>query len=653
MDNRNKKIKYIIYGLVIILVALVGLIAYDFFFAKPKDVTRTFMIYMAGSDLESNGAMATSDLDGIDPEEVDFDNVNVVVIAGGAKEWHNDYIDGDSTSIYQLTEDGFVKVREQELLNMGESETLEDFLNYTSNTYITDEYELIFWNHGGALQGSEYDELFMNDNLELVEIKEALENTDFKGNNKIETIIFSTCLNGTVENATVFSDHADYFVASEEVSLAVRGRSDLSFINDVTLETESVDIGLMYIEKYKSKMQFLKENYESYNMEYDIYSTYSVLDLNNVDNLNNEIEEFFGSIDIEDNYNEIAKIRSNLYQYAYESASIPSYDMVDLYNLVLELKHLSPQKADKLIEELENTIIYNYSTNDSSRGVSIYFPYYATESIEKYYFDTYSKVSNNEKYVEFINDFSDLKTINASNKLSFEKNSSSTEFNEETNTTDFTLNLTEEQVKAYAKSEYIVFRDNKDGTYYPVYKGKEATLENNQLTAKITDRQLGLYSTSDEVDFTITLIEKEVSEKYITYDSVVILQDFRDENFIMKAATMSLTLDRESNNVDITNTVINSTYDLPNRTTADINDYQSIAFGSSSYYILDDEGNVDINWSDSSNGVFTGYEEYVENLNFKIYDFDDGYDYYCTFEIDDVNNNTYYSELIKLNKEEN
>ena len=37
--------------------------------------------------------------------------------------------------------------------------------------YKTDEYDLIFWNHGGAIIGSEFDDL-SGDNLTLKEMKE-------------------------------------------------------------------------------------------------------------------------------------------------------------------------------------------------------------------------------------------------------------------------------------------------------------------------------------------------------------------------------------------------------------------------------------------------------------------------------------------------
>ena len=51
--------------------------------------------------------------------------------------------------------------------------------------------------------------------------------------------------------------------------------------------------------------------------------------------------------------------------------------MVDLYNLVDNLSEYAPDKANKVKENFEATVLYNWATNAESRGLSIYFPYNA------------------------------------------------------------------------------------------------------------------------------------------------------------------------------------------------------------------------------------------------------------------------------------
>lgn len=644
--NKKTNLKIILYILIGVLALLIGLIVV-FSFSKRDFSTRTFMIYMVGSDLESRGSMGTYELEGIDPKLVDLENVNVVLIAGGTSKWGNNYIDEDETSIYQLTNNGFVKVKQQNIKNMGDSSTLSNFINFVTEHYITDEYELLFWNHGGAIMGSEYDELSDNDNLSLEEISRALSNTSFNEKNKIETIIFSTCLNGTIENANVFKDYADYFVASEEISMSIKYKSDFSFINEVTPETGSLDIGKMFISKYKEKMTYLKNAYKIQNEEYNIYSTYSIVDLSNLDKLNDAVDNFFEKVDVASNYNTIAKVRSNLYQYAYKQAGEPSYDTVDLYNLISNLKQLSPKEAEKVLTELENTVIYNYATDSSSRGISIYFPYNGSSSVQNMFLKMYDNISDIDNYNSFISEFSSLRTTNSSNRLSFKDNESTV--NVKDTEADFELELTEEQVQNYAKAQYLVFRDNKDGTYLPVYKGTEVTLENNKLKAKIKDRQLKIRSKSDGLENILTLFEEEVGDTYIKYSTIVTLENLSSSNFAdwkMETATISLLLDKKTNKVDISGILLSASDDLPGRTMVDLNDYTQVIFSSSSYNIANADGTYNEKWE--SNGIIEGIEVDVGDFEFDLQDYNDDYDYYGVFRIFDVNNNSYYSKLVKM-----
>lgn len=649
MNKQNKttdNFKTILIIMLSVLTLLIGLIVV--FALKGNNIkTRTFMIYMVGADLESRGSMGTYELNGIDPLQVDLKNNNVVLIAGGSEKWGNEYIDESETSIYRLTESGFKKVKQQSIKNMGSSETLSNFINYATEHYITDEYELLFWNHGGAIKGSEFDELSNNDYLSLQEISEALTKTSFNKNNKIETVIFSTCLNGTIENANVFKDYAKYFVASEEISISVKNQSDFSFINNVTPRTDGVDVGLMYIEKYKEKMAYLKNSYKVQNEEYNIYSTYSVVDLENIDDLNKSVNNFFKNVNVSSDYNEVARVRSNLYQYAYKQAGEPSYDTVDLYNLINNLKYISPKEANKVLSEIENTVIYNYSTDASSRGISIYFPYNGSNQTQLYFLNMYHEISTIDNYNKFIKDFNSIKSTNSTKKLSFRDNnvkvdSSDTE-------SDFELELTDEQVENFARAQYLVFRDNRDGNYLPVYKGTEVELKDKKLSAKVKDRQLKIKSKSDGLENIITLFEDEVSDSYIKYSTIVTLENFSSENFSewkMETATISLLLDKKTNKVGISGVLLSAQENLPGRTMVDINDYTNIIFASSSYNIANEDGSYNENWD--SNGIIEGIEVDVGDFEFELQDYNDDYDYYCVFRIFDVNNNSYYSKLVKM-----
>ena len=184
-------------AIILLLLAAVLIVSSILIFGANKSFSRTIMIYVSGSNLESDSGLATADLESIDYNKLASSNTKVVVIAGGATRWMNNYINPNETSIFELTEDGFKTVKKQSKLNMGDPNTLSSFLNYVRENYKTDKYDLIFWNHGGAIQGSEYDDNFENDNLSLTEIKKALSKTSFN-NNKLYISVSSLIKQGSM-----------------------------------------------------------------------------------------------------------------------------------------------------------------------------------------------------------------------------------------------------------------------------------------------------------------------------------------------------------------------------------------------------------------------------------------------------------------------
>ena len=636
---------FVIVGIILIFIVVGLIISIS---GKGSTGTKTFMIYMVGSDLESKSGMATNELKALNYKKMDSKNVKVVLIAGGSSNWNNGYIDKDNTSIYELTENGFEIVKKQNKLNMGDDKVLTEFLNYSYENYASDNYYLMFWNHGGAIMGSEFDEL-SNDYLSLPEMEKALSNSKFNKNNKIESVIFSTCLNGSLEMGNVFKDYSKYLIASEEISMSTITGSDFAFINDIDKSKDTVEIGRMFIGAYKAKMEKQQKLANVLNVEYNTYSTYSMVDLNNYDELNKKIDIFFKKIDVTGNYYNIARIRSNMYQYGYDLANQPMYDMVDLYTLVSELKNLAPNEANDLLKELDKTIILNYATNDKSKGISIYFPYNGDRSSIKNFLNTYDSLSYADGYDNFINDFNLVKNGYAANRLSFAKNT--VKFDSKNEKVDFTLELTEEQVKNYAKAHYMVFKDTKDGYYLPVYKGISTALDGNTLKAKVKDQQLKVVSISNNKELIITSLEVENTKDYIKYNSTFILQDFTPKDFTkwkIDSALGTFILDKKTNKVNLVNILLRDTKkNLPTKVSLSLNDYTTAAFASTKYKILDSKGNYIENWE--STGVAQGLELKIKDVKFEVDDLNDGYDYYAIFKIYDVNNNNYYSKLVKMN----
>ena len=114
----------------------------------------------------------------------------------------------------------------------------------------------------------------------------------------------------------------------------------------------------------------------------------------------------------------------------------------------------------------------------------------------------------------------------------------------------------------------------------------------------------------------------------------------------MDNARVFLLLDKNTNKIDISGILLSATEDLPGRTMVDLKNYTHIVFASSSYNIANEDGSYNENWE--SNGIIKGIEVEVDDFEFDLQDYNDGYEYYGVFKIFDVNNNSYYSNLVKM-----
>ena len=180
----------------------------------------TILIYMCGSDLESGGGYATSDLTEILSVSNQPDDVNIVIETGGASSWRKYNISSSYLERYHVSNKSLVKDASLSSANMGLSSTLQSFLEYGLTTYPAEKTGLIFWNHGGAMRGVCYDEKYSSDCLTNSEVKTALANafnsTGRNSSDKLEWVGYDACLMQVQDIAEFNSQYFNYMVASEE-----------------------------------------------------------------------------------------------------------------------------------------------------------------------------------------------------------------------------------------------------------------------------------------------------------------------------------------------------------------------------------------------------------------------------------------------------
>lgn len=181
--------------------------------SNPSGDTWTVLVYLCGTDLETNGGYAS-----INVQEMTLatqsDKVNVIFETGGTQQWAIDGIDPAQTQRWKVVPENIELVDSQPLSNMGEAETLGNFLKWGVETYPADKYMCLMWDHGGgSVAGIAVDELHGGDMLNLKELSEGLSMAGVQ----FELVGFDACLMSTMETAAALTPYARYMVASQEL----------------------------------------------------------------------------------------------------------------------------------------------------------------------------------------------------------------------------------------------------------------------------------------------------------------------------------------------------------------------------------------------------------------------------------------------------
>lgn len=579
--------------------------------------------------------------------DIDYKNINVLLCAGGSKRWHNSDISKTETSIFKVTEEGLTKVKKQSKLDMAEGKNVTNFLDYVYDNYKTDEYYFMFWNHGMALGGLEYDELTKNE-LSLSELDNCLEKSKFhKDNKKFDTVILNNCLMGSLETASILSKYANYLVASEDVMYGSRNIKTLEFLDGIKIKDSATDIGKSYIDCYSKETK--------QNLTGDAYTTLALIDLSKVEKVIENLDSYFEDIELnESNFAETARIRDEIYEY---QKADDVYDMVDLYQLISELGEINSNN-DELLDSIKEAVIYNSTTDPYSKGISIYFPetFDWTEIHEEINFSEIYK-DFTKKYVGIVTGKEDIKLVLTTNEVQKVGDG-------------FSLQLTPEEAEVYKNSKFFVFEDNKDGTYKAILKSYDTSIdENGVITANLDNKAIKVVDNSDGSEFALgNLFEIDKTDEYTIYETPVFLEGYDesaldDDDPDTYASIFDMASIRfkvlKNGNIEIMEirkktmaTEIGK--DIPNGEIIDLKDskYGTIKFLYGQHNIeLDENGNYEGIGTGNANTMFEGVAIDVDSgFTFKVGNLEAGKEYVGAFSIEDIYRNTYSSKLIKIEK---
>ncbi len=359
------------------------------------DDSFTIMVYMCGTDLESNYGMATADLNEMLHSDLS-DKINIIVETGGTKKWKNSVISSRTNQIYQVKDGEFVCL-EKDLGSaaMTNPNTLSAFIKYCSENFPADRSALILWDHGGgSLTGYGYDQNYAGTSMALDKINKALKD----GGCKFDFIGFDACLMANYETAIVAERYADYLIASEETEPGC-GWYYTNWLSKLSKNTSmpTVQIGKNIIDDFISA---------SAQQAPGSATTLSIVDLaemsGTVPEAFNSFAKDASSMLDSDDYELISNARSDAREFA-ESSNINQIDLIDL------CEHIGTDPSKSLSEALRSCVKYNKHSSGMSRsnGLSIYFPYGKLSSVNEA-LDLYSSIDMDESYTDCIRSFASL-----------------------------------------------------------------------------------------------------------------------------------------------------------------------------------------------------------------------------------------------------
>lgn len=352
----------------------------------------TVLVYLCGSNGETESRIASDKLSQL--MNVDYpENITVAVQTGGSAEWHTKGIYSDYSQRFEIGKNTMYLADQAIAANMGDYRTLEDFLNWGTSNYKSDNYMLILsGTGGGCVNGLLSDEQYENDGLTLEEMSYAMSLCG----KKFDIVGLDASLMGGIETASSLSTCADYLVASQ--SCQNPDSWDYEGIMNYICSNPSVDaeeVGKAMCDTYYSKCV-------SGGVQKD--AAMSVTDMSQISSLTQAFDGMAGYMitasDSLDNYAALADAVSGVHVYGGATVDEGYSNLIDLGDMAVKIRENVGSTADGLINALNEAVIYRVcgERQKDSTGMSVYYPLCAdNDELQEY-----MEISAGTKYKEYL-----------------------------------------------------------------------------------------------------------------------------------------------------------------------------------------------------------------------------------------------------------
>ena len=281
----------------------------------------------------------------------------------------------------------------------------------------------------------------------------------------------------------------------------------------------------------------------------------------------------------------------------------------------------------------------------NSNGVSIYFPYNGKSRSKTRFLDVYKKLNFLDDYRSLITSFVSMQT----GSKPFAYNFAANETTIEDDGREVTLKLTEDELANYSTANYIVFeRSQEHPNYYmPIYKSNDVTLTGDTLKTTIGNNLITMYNDSDGQRHIIPIMYNK-SDGVDTFETPFAIIYDKSKSIMDVGFSYNVTayFKIDGDKANFTSAVVsNDTDERLAGVLLDISQFNSLEIWTPIYKILDDNGNYTTEWESAPE--LTGYGSTIDTLDLQTSSLQSG-EYYVVFNIVDINNNSYSSNLIKV-----
>lgn len=314
----------------------------------------TVMVYMIGSNLETESGCASSDIQEM-MEATSSDDLNIVIQTGGAFEWQMDEISDGEVERFAIENGKLVKLDNLSDISMVREESLIDFIKFASQEYPAGNYVLVLWDHGGGIPvGFGQDELHPNGTIEDVELGSALEEAGVH----FAAIVFDACNMCTLEVAMAVKDNADYMVAAESYVNGV-GIYYTNWLSDVASDDT------VYVQDY---CETIVSDYMDSLASGKMVGSMSVLNLGKIDAVYESYIDYIGAV--ADHVSE-----GDYAGYINARANCGYYEGTDSVDICTLCNQYPVEYSTELFNNVVNAVVYTESDFYYGHGLTAYSPY--------------------------------------------------------------------------------------------------------------------------------------------------------------------------------------------------------------------------------------------------------------------------------------